>query len=177
MTRTDTQQIKLVRAHPHQWGSGLVHEVDIERDQTLCGKSPGGCPGTPFVGSRAEITCKACKRSLAAKLRVAELRAQWASDDQRRQEDYAAARRQWWAAYDAYLMSAPWRAKRQRVLQRAAGLCEGCGETRATQVHHLRYPRDCAPGSDEWIAKEKLFDLAAICRRCHDDMHRRTTDG
>jgi hypothetical protein len=38
----------LLRADPHHWGAGLVHLIDEETDQTLCGKSPGGCPGTKF---------------------------------------------------------------------------------------------------------------------------------
>jgi hypothetical protein len=38
-------------------------------------------------------------------------------------------------------------------------------------VHHRRYPQDCWPGSQEWVAQEKLFDLIAICEGCHDDVH------
>jgi hypothetical protein len=37
--------IPVLKADPHKWGQGLVHQIDEERDQTVCGKSPGGCPG------------------------------------------------------------------------------------------------------------------------------------
>lgn len=78
---------------------------------------------------------------------------------------------EWFQHYDAYLDTPLWRARRQRVLQRAKWLCEGCGDREATQAHHLRYPRDCVPGSPEWTAQEKLFDLVAVCDRCHRDVH------
>jgi 5-methylcytosine-specific restriction endonuclease McrA len=77
----------------------------------------------------------------------------------------------WRQHYDVYLRSPTWRQKRALVMRRAAGLCEGCGARRATQVHHRKYPRGCCPGSTEWIAAEKLFDLIAICDRCHNDVH------
>lgn len=166
-----TQLVQLVRAWPHRWGAGLVHRIDAERDQTFCGKSPGGCPGTPFDGTQAQVTCKSCLRAIAARVRMAELRADWARQDRQREREREEANRRWWADYNAYLLSPTWRAKRERVMKRAAGLCEGCGEQRAVQVHHFRYPQDCWPGSQEWVAREKLFDLRAICRNCHADVH------
>ena len=40
----------------------------------------------------------------------------------------------------------------------------------ATQVHHKCYPKGAEPGSDGWIAREKLFDLVAACDECHTDI-------
>lgn len=160
-------RLPLLRAWPHQWGSGMVHQIDVERDQTLCGKSPGGCPGTKFKGTVDEITCKSCLRSREAKVKAEQWRSRYAEDQQNRE----ARNLQWRADYSTYLLSQAWRTKRAAVLQRADGICEGCGKRRAVQVHHLQYPRNCWPGSEEWIRQEKLFDLRAICLECHDDVH------
>jgi hypothetical protein len=78
--------------------------------------------------------------------------------------------RDWGEQYDAYLASPTWAAKRRRVLDRAGGVCEGCGERPAVQVHHLHYPR-AWPGSPRWTALEKLYDLRALCVECHSDLH------
>jgi 5-methylcytosine-specific restriction endonuclease McrA len=159
----------LLRADPHRWGSGLVHQIDTDRDQLMCGKTPANCPGNRFDGTAAEITCKACLRSIAAKIKYEKMQADWA-----RQDEEAAARRDvWWQYYNAYLLSPVWRNKRALVLRRAGGVCEGCGAHGAAQVHHLRYPQECWPGSEQWIAQEKLFDLRAVCLACHDDIHSR----
>jgi hypothetical protein len=80
-------------------------------------------------------------------------------------------RAQWWDAYERYLQSPTWLERRHRVLQRAQGICEGCGNRRASEVHHRLYPQGTLPGSPEWIAAEKLFDLAAVCPECHADLH------
>lgn len=159
--------VPLLRADPHQWGSGRVHEIDEDIDKTLCGQTPAKCPGRKFYGRRDEITCKGCVRSREARLRAEESRRQWEIEKAEREE----LQRQWWAAYDEYLYSPTWQQKRALVLRRANGLCEGCGERRAVQAHHLQYPRECWPGSPQWIALEKLFDLRAVCEICHDDVH------
>jgi len=156
--------VPLLRADPHNWGSGRVHEIDDERDQTLCGKSPANCPGTRFDGSRRQVTCRGCQRSIEASRRQIEHERTW-----RTRHD--ADQREWRRLYGEYLCSPEWQHRRSLVMTRAAGMCEGCGQRRATQVHHLRYPRNCWPGSAEWVAQEKLFDLRAICGSCHDDVH------
>jgi len=157
----------LLRADPHRWGSGLIHLIDVENDKTYCGKPPRTCPGTKFQGGRDQITCKACLRVIDARARAEEIRRTWAAEERARQED----QRLWWQRYDAYLKSATWYRKRERVFERARGYCEGCRNQPAEQVHHRVYPRDCQPGSPEWIAKEKLFDLVALCDDCHRDVH------
>lgn len=177
MNQPESRMVPLLRAHPHHWGSGLIHQIDPERDQTLCGKSPGGCPGTAFQGISGQITCKLCLKSIAAKARQKETMERWAQSERERERERAASQREWRSRYDAYLLSTEWREKRRRVMRRANGMCEGCGEQGATEVHHLKYPRNCFPGSPEWIAREKLFDLRAICRSCHSDVHPEEDEG
>lgn len=64
--------------------------------------------------------------------------------------------------YDAYLASDAWRAKRAAVLRRCGGICEGCGQAPAVEVHHLTYQR---------VGRELLFDLVRVCRACRDAVH------
>lgn len=64
--------------------------------------------------------------------------------------------------YEIYLKSDEWRAKREKVLQRSRGRCEGCDDRAATQVHHLTYRR---------LGRELLFDLVALCGECHGTVH------
>lgn len=68
------------------------------------------------------------------------------------------------AWYAEYLNSSEWKRKRAKVMQRAGGICEGCMEARATDVHHLTYKH---------VGDELLFELAALCRSCHDRAHGR----
>jgi len=64
--------------------------------------------------------------------------------------------------YLRYMNSPAWAKKRGMVLKRANHVCEGCASDVAVQVHHLTYAR---------IEKEMLFDLVALCRRCHERIH------
>jgi 5-methylcytosine-specific restriction endonuclease McrA len=66
------------------------------------------------------------------------------------------------AQYKSYLRSNEWLSKRDKVLQRANGRCEGCGEKLASQVHHLAY---------DHIFDEFLFELVAVCDGCHERLH------
>ncbi len=65
-------------------------------------------------------------------------------------------------AHNAYLASPEWRELRQRVMDRAQGLCEGCRLSPAREVHHLSY--------EHW-GHEFLFELVALCGDCHDRIH------
>jgi 5-methylcytosine-specific restriction endonuclease McrA len=86
-----------------------------------------------------------------------------------------AANARWWQAYEIYLQSPAWKTKRRLVMQRAEGICEGCRQDKATEVHHLWYPggwkREILPGAEEWVRAEKLFHLVALCPACHADIH------
>jgi len=64
--------------------------------------------------------------------------------------------------YEDYLQSPDWKAKRQLVLKRANGICEGCGVNNATEVHHFWYDN---------LGREFLWELAAVCEDCHDRAH------
>jgi hypothetical protein len=67
--------------------------------------------------------------------------------------------------YQIYLNSPEWRDLRQRVMERAGNLCEGCHRRQATEVHHLTYER---------FKREMMFDLVAVCRRCHAQIHHKS---
>lgn len=77
---------------------------------------------------------------------------------QMREED----RQAWFVEHNAYLRSEAWKVKRFAVLKRAKGVCEGCGNASATQVHHLTY--------EHW-KEEFLWELVAVCDDCHDRLH------
>jgi hypothetical protein len=69
-------------------------------------------------------------------------------------------------AYDAYLRSARWAAKRAGALARAGGACESCGDgTPAAEVHHLERPAV--------LGEESLGALQALCAPCHRSAHAR----
>lgn len=74
----------------------------------------------------------------------------------------AEARAVWEKSYRAYLNSSEWKAKRQQVLERDQYRCQGCLNTRATQVHHLTYDN---------VGDELLFQLISVCDACHDRLH------
>lgn len=69
---------------------------------------------------------------------------------------------EWWRQYNEYLLSPEWRSRRERVMRRAGGVCEGCGINQAAQVHHLTY---------EHVFNEFLWELVAICEPCHKRAH------
>lgn len=69
---------------------------------------------------------------------------------------------EWWARYHRHMKSAEWAVIREKVFRRANGLCEGCMEKPATQVHHLTY---------ENMGSEFLFELVAVCTDCHERAH------
>lgn len=64
--------------------------------------------------------------------------------------------------YARYLRSAKWRTKQQSIMKRDGYKCRLCGK-RATMVHHLTYAR---------IFNEQPYDLVAICKSCHDLLHK-----
>ena len=64
--------------------------------------------------------------------------------------------------YQEYLQSPQWDEKRTKVLKRAGNICEGCGDERATQIHHRTY---------QHLFDEFLFELVALCPTCHARIH------
>lgn len=71
---------------------------------------------------------------------------------------------EWRVLYDAYLSNDEWKQKRQKVLRRAGGKCEGCADAAASEVHHTTYAH---------VGDEFLFELVALCEPCHRRFHSR----
>ena len=63
--------------------------------------------------------------------------------------------------YQQYLKSETWKNKRTAILKKAGHKCRRC-RARATEVHHETYKR---------IYNEKLSDLTALCRECHQKVY------
>ena len=86
--------------------------------------------------------------------------------DDAKQAERDSKRVEWFEEHDAYLRTPKWRAKRAAVLDRCGGLCEGCRQAKATQVHHLSY--------EHW-QDELLWELVAVCPDCHERAHAERT--
>src|SRR5690606_20125963 len=65
-------------------------------------------------------------------------------------------------AYNAYLNSPFWQAKRKLILERDNFLCQFCNAAKATQVHHLSYDN---------LGNECDFELLSVCYPCHQIIH------
>jgi hypothetical protein len=114
--------------------------------------------------SKAQVPdgCLAMDEALLASRR-AERRQKYEEVLQKHVRKQKAQRSAWWARYKVYLASPEWHAISSKVRKRADGICEGCGAAPATQVHHLSYTH---------AFNEFLFELVAVCDRCHDRLHR-----
>ncbi|MDE2104664.1 MAG: hypothetical protein KGL39_45935 [Patescibacteria group bacterium] len=86
----------------------------------------------------------------------------WAAQQVSYNQKKADEKAEWFKWYNAYLTTPEWKAKREKVLDRAKGLCEGCGNRRAIQSHHLTY---------EHVGNEFLWELVAVCEACHLRFH------
>lgn len=73
-----------------------------------------------------------------------------------------AEKAEWWRWYNKYLQSTEWRVRRDLVMARCEGVCEGCRSRPAVQVHHLTY---------DHVGNEFLWELAAVCTPCHERAH------
>jgi 5-methylcytosine-specific restriction endonuclease McrA len=88
--------------------------------------------------------------------------AYWARRQAERDARRARESVEWGEWYQRYLQSQAWSERRRKVLERAAGLCEGCRDAVADEVHHLSYRH----AGDEF-----LYELVALCRACHARAH------
>lgn len=112
---------------------------------------PAGAKSTPDFPAYNE----ALKQAHIDKISMAVRTAQDAFD-----EHQAQAKR---ASYTEYLQSTEWAKRRAKVLRRANGVCEACGEpTTRFHVHHKTYAN---------LGHEPLWDLAAVCVPCHESIH------
>ena len=107
---------------------------------------------------RAKVKAQSGERHLDLKERRALLK-----ELQREQYIERQAERQ--STYNQYLKSEQWQSLRKKVIGRAHGICEGCGNKTATDVHHLTYHR---------LGNEMLFDLVAVCKDCHIAIHKQS---
>jgi hypothetical protein len=119
---------------------GLAISNPVKREVALA--ENGGKPLTPF-DEELLLSWEAASKEAADKIMNA--------------DDSA-----FWLAYEEYLAGPVWRKKREKILDRSGGICEGCREKTATQVHHLSY---------EHVGNEFLFELVAVCDDCHDKLH------
>lgn len=69
------------------------------------------------------------------------------------------------AEYEAYLESETWRKRRLVILERASKICECCEYYPANEIHHKTYAR---------IGQELDTDLMAVCKFCHDQIHKKS---
>lgn len=120
--------------------------------------------------------CTTCGRSASSWIKRSAIAAPdnvgaWDHELQSRYDDYNRAlwldertqvQRQRRLFYQQHLLSPKWRSIRARVLQRARGQCEGCGQAEAREVHHLTY---------DHLGDELLFELVALCGPCHEKAH------
>jgi 5-methylcytosine-specific restriction endonuclease McrA len=133
--------------------------------------------GSEYQKRQLRNYCDDCGRLVGSALKhssasadTPELSREEAMRPQRTWKEYAEQRdiekrrqtEQWRADYEAYLQTQEWADRRERIFKRANGVCEGCGEAPAEQVHHLTY---------EHCGNEFLWELVAICRRCHVSVH------
>lgn len=64
--------------------------------------------------------------------------------------------------YQAYLCGREWSVLKEAVRKRSGGVCERCLANEMDHVHHLTYERKY---------RERMDDLQAICKPCHDFIH------
>jgi 5-methylcytosine-specific restriction endonuclease McrA len=133
--------------------------------------------GEEFVSRQLRHQCLECGRILTSSLKhslatpdTPEISREEAMRYHRKRlDELAQAQRerelsneQWRARYDAYIGSDAWAVRREQVISRAGGICEGCREAEAVQAHHLSYRN---------MGNEFLWELVAICRNCHERVH------
>jgi len=118
-----------------------------------------GAGGNPIAKARAlSMNNGAEPAAFDEEIRPTYDRERRAAFDQQRQE----SRHEFFEWYDQYLASPEWKERRRKVLLRAQGICEGCRDAAATEVHHLTYDN---------VGEEFLWQLVAICHECHERYH------
>jgi hypothetical protein len=145
---------KLVCNKPDKNGRPYIAEQCIK-----CGSRVGNYHPTKNYSPTELAALPPWNRDLEAgysKRKWTEIAALWQAEKDK--EDDA-----WWQRYEAHLQSPKWKALRKKVIERAKGFCEGCGQNKATQAHHLNYDR---------VGDEMLFDLVAVCEGCHKKVHK-----
>ena len=176
MTTSPSQligQIRLLKVAPYerqpgQWIEGKIHRIDIVSGKTFCAKHTNYIHGkwSIIYGYESDVTCRMCANAVESGQNESLAR----NGIREFEEGKDRQSKEWREAYDAYLTTPAWKLKRKLVLLRSRGLCEACMLVAPTEIHHRFYP-NAWPGSEEWIRKEKLFWLVAVCHPCHEDIH------
>ena len=159
------QAIALWKANPHEWGPGKIHliEPDSQPPKLVCGRLIKNVPGELMVrADGAEPTCQACIQQVEKRREREAREAAWEKEREQRERERLREQAEWRARYDEYMQTPEWARKRDLVLRRAHGICEGCGWRRAVQAHHTTYAH---------VFDEFLWELRAVCRACHDRYH------
>ena len=169
MTIEANRMVTLLAAAPYEIRGairpGKIHCIN-EEERTWCGQQLRYTGGSIRPGSGEEITCKGCLRSLESAEQRQRETEKWEQRRTELLEQRLERTREWWDRYRAHLASPAWQSKRQKVLERAAGFCEGCRSPffsrSVIHVHHLTY---------EHMGDELLYELVALCVPCHQKAH------
>ena len=163
------------KANAHEYGPGRVHWVageDARTDRnarTLCGKWLRACPGSLIENARdSAVTCQICRNKIVNDRDRAQRQQEWEREAAQREAERIAEKARWenWY-YNEYLPGPAWRELQRATFERDKHLCQGCRKAPAVLVHHLTYIR---------VGREMLFDLVALCRKCHDQIHHLTAN-
>lgn len=150
-------------------------------DKHLVWTTVGSNGGPLETGRQLREQCKSCGRLLAQSkahhlakpdtpnVDIAALK-RWNDEREQHWQANAAAyqiqrateRAEWLEQHNEYLQTPEWAAKREAVLRRSGGICEGCRQAHAVHVHHISY--------DHW-REELSWELAAVCLDCHERAH------
>lgn len=156
-----TPKHKLWAADPHQYGPGKIHIVDTcDERKTLCGRFVAAIPGSWFLSGRA--TCRICLDATVRRPEQEQQRQKYEAERMERERQRLANDQKWWDWYNQYLRSPEWNIRREKVMKRAGGICEGCLVARAVQIHHVTYKH---------AGNELLWELRAVCLKCHEVLH------
>lgn len=155
---------------PHEYGPGRIHILNRENpSKTLCGKWLRAMPGKYVSG--VDATCRICLGSFENRKHRRAQQEEWRKEGERRSRERAQQSQEWWRSYNSYLRTPEWFEKRDAVMRRAGGVCEGCGKQPAIQVHHLSYEHvKLVPGRG-LVCTELLWELRAVCKACHERIH------
>ena len=65
--------------------------------------------------------------------------------------------------YQEYLKHPLFRIIRRMAMEKAGWVCRDCKKSKATSVHHIRYPK--------WGTFDTVDNLVPICHNCHCKRH------
>lgn len=66
-------------------------------------------------------------------------------------------------SYETYIRSSVWFNRKEEFFRRYSRKCKACGSNKSIQCHHMSYKH---------MGREPDSDLIALCRSCHNGIHR-----